>query len=43
MTPEFEFAETSKENFLYRFAKEKPLQPPAAEKKPHEPAAAAGA
>ena len=39
MTPEFEFAETSKENFLYRFAKEKPLQPPA-EKKQHEPAVA---
>ncbi len=39
MTPEFEFSETSKENFLYRFAKEKPLQPPA-EKKEHEPAAA---
>ena len=38
MTPEYEFAETSKENFLYRFAKEKPLQP--AEKKEHEPAAA---
>jgi len=38
MTPEFEFAETSKENFLYRFAKEKPLQP--AGKKEHEPATA---
>jgi hypothetical protein len=37
MTPEFEFAETAKENFLYRFAKEKPLAPPA-EKKEHEPA-----
>jgi NADH-quinone oxidoreductase subunit I len=37
MTPEFEFSETRKENFLYRFAKEKPLAPPAAEKK-HEPA-----
>ena len=37
MTPEFEFAETAKENFLYRFAKEKSLAPPA-EKKEHESA-----
>jgi NADH-quinone oxidoreductase subunit I len=36
MTPEFEFSETRKENFLYRFAKEKPLAAPAEKK--HEPA-----
>lgn len=42
MTPEFEFAETSKTNFLYRFAKEKPAPPaPAAAKEP-EPAGAGG-
>ena len=33
---EFEFSETRKENFLYRFAKEKSLAPPAEKK--HEPA-----
>jgi NADH-quinone oxidoreductase subunit I len=38
MTPEFEFAETAKTNFLYRFAKEPALEPPKA--KEPEPVAA---
>lgn len=42
MTPEFEFAETVKSEFLYRFAKEKPAPPePPKEDKP-EPVAAGG-
>ena len=42
MTPEFEFAETVKTEFLYRFAKEKPAPPePPKEEKP-EPVAAGG-
>lgn len=41
MTPEFEFAETSKTNFLYRFAKEKPTPPEPKQEAP-EPVAAGG-
>lgn len=37
MTPEYEFAETLKSNFLYRFAKEKP-SPPEPPKEEAEPA-----
>ncbi len=40
MTPEFEFAESEKGNFLYRFAKEKPTA--AAAKPQPEPAAVRG-
>lgn len=41
MTPEYEFAETDKTHFLYRFAKEKPAPPaPPEEKKEPEPVAA---
>jgi hypothetical protein len=40
MTPEYEFAESVKGNFLYRFAKEKP-SPPEPKKEP-VPAAASG-
>lgn len=39
MTPEYEFAEAQKSNFLYRFAKEKPSPP---EPKPEPAAAPAG-
>jgi formate hydrogenlyase subunit 6/NADH:ubiquinone oxidoreductase subunit I len=38
MTPEFEFAESQKGNFLYRFAKEQP-SPPAPVEKEAEPVA----
>lgn len=41
MTPEFEFAESMKSNFLYRFAKEEPT-PPQPEVKEPEPVAAGG-
>ena len=41
MTPEYEFAETVKSEFLYRFAKEKPTPPEPEEEKP-EPVAAGG-
>ncbi len=41
MTPEYEFAERDKTNFLYRFAKDKPTPPaPPEEKKEAEPVAA---
>lgn len=40
MTPEYEFAESKKGNFLYRFAKEEPA-PPKSEVEP-EPAAVGG-
>ncbi len=45
MTPEYEFAETVKSEFLYRFAKEKPSppEPPQEEKaEPPQPVAAGG-
>jgi len=41
MTPEYEFAESEKGNFLYRFAKEKP-SPPEPKKEPVPVAAAGG-
>ena len=42
MTPEFEFAETDKSNFLYRFAKEKPAPPEPPKEEAVEPVAAGG-
>lgn len=43
MTPEFEYAERVKSNFLYRFAKEKPAPPEPLQKEPApEPVAAGG-
>ncbi len=42
MTPEFEFAETLKSNFLYRFAKEKPAPPEPPKEEVAEPVAAGG-
>lgn len=42
MTPEYEFAETVKSNFLYRFAKEKPAPPEPPKEEVAEPVAAGG-
>lgn len=42
MTPEYEFSESEKGNFLYRFAKEKPLPPAPEEDKQPAPTAAGG-
>lgn len=42
MTPEYEFAETAKTNFLYHFAKEKPSPPGPPKEEKHEPVAAPG-
>lgn len=42
MTPEYEFAETVKTEFLYRFAKEKPAPPEAPQEEKPEPVAAGG-
>lgn len=42
MTPEFEFAETVKSDFLYRFAKDKPSPPEPPKEEEPEPVAAGG-
>ena len=42
MTPEYEFAETVKSDFLYRFAKEKPSPPELPQEEKAEPVAVGG-
>ncbi len=42
MTPEYEFAETVKSEFLYRFAKETPAPPEPPKKETSDPVAAGG-